>query len=78
MSRLRKLTELFTNYGSIFEMWFDGANGGDGFYGGARETRKIDAATYYDWPGTLNHIIRIQPDVIFFSDAGPGRQMGRK
>ncbi len=59
-------------------MWFDGANGGDGFYGGARETRKIDAATNYDWPGTLNHIIRIQPDVIFFSDAGPGRQMGRK
>jgi alpha-L-fucosidase len=53
-------------------MWFDGANGGDGYYGGARERRRIDGATYYNWPVTLNHVRSIQPDVIFFSDAGPG------
>ena len=67
-----QLTELFTNYGPVFEMWFDGANGGDGYYGGAREARKINSATYYEWPKTLDLITKIQPNVIFFSDAGPG------
>jgi len=67
-----QLKELFTNYGDVFEMWFDGANGGDGYYGGTKEKRQIDAATYYDWPGTLNQIKQLQPNVIFFSDAGPG------
>src|SRR5882757_3904306 len=48
-----QLKELFTHYGPIVEMWFDGANGGDGYYGGAREKRVIKGATYYDWPTTL-------------------------
>ncbi len=63
--------ELFTNYGPIFEMWFDGANGGKGYYGGANETRKINSATYYDWPTTIALIRQLQPNVLFFSDAGP-------
>lgn len=66
-----QLKELFTNYGPVFEMWFDGANGGDGYYGGANEMRKIDRSTYYDWPATLNMVREIQPEVLFFSDAGP-------
>lgn len=71
-----QLTELFTNYGDVFEMWFDGANGGDGYYGGADETRTIDRETYYDWPGTLDHVRSYQPDVLFFSDGGPDLRWG--
>lgn len=67
-----QLKELFTNYGPITEMWFDGANGGDGYYGGTRETRKIDGRTYYNWPVTMGIVKKMAPDVIFFSDAGPG------
>ncbi|WBL22869.1 alpha-L-fucosidase [Zunongwangia sp. HRR-M8] len=66
-----QLKEVFTNYGDIFEMWFDGANGGDGFYGGAKEERRIDKQHYYDWPTTLEMVEEIQPSVLFFSDAGP-------
>jgi alpha-L-fucosidase len=67
-----QLTELFTHYGPVFEMWFDGANGGDGFYGGKREKRSIDGATYYNWPTTLDLVQKMEPKIIFFSDAGPG------
>ncbi|OJU46888.1 MAG: glycoside hydrolase family 29 [Bacteroidales bacterium 45-6] len=67
-----QLKELFTNYGPIFEMWFDGANGGTGYYGGANEKRSVDKQTYYEWPKTLDLVRSIQPNVIFFSDAGPG------
>ena len=66
-----QLRELFTGYGPVFEMWFDGANGGDGYYGGANERRRINGATYYDWPGTLQMVSSLQPQVLFFSDAGP-------
>ncbi|HNR72832.1 MAG: alpha-L-fucosidase [Bacteroidetes bacterium OLB12] len=67
-----QLNELFTTYGPVFEMWFDGANGGDGYYGGKREMRNIPGSTYYDWPGTLNLVRELEPEILFFSDAGPG------
>ncbi len=66
-----QLKELFSAYEPIFEMWFDGANGGDGYYGGANEKRRIDGSKYYDWPTTLKMIRKMEPEVIFFSDAGP-------
>ncbi len=67
----KQLEELFTNYGPVFEMWFDGANGGDGYYGGTREIRQVDRRTYYDWPKTIELVRGWNPEVIFFSDAGP-------
>jgi alpha-L-fucosidase len=66
-----QLRELLTNYSDIFEVWFDGANGGDGFYGGAKETRKIDNKTYYDWANTQKIVRDLQPSAVMFSDAGP-------
>lgn len=67
----RQLTELLTNYGEIFEVWHDGANGGDGYYGGAREKRTIDKTTYYDWPRTWEVVRELQPNAVIFSDVGP-------
>ncbi len=66
-----QLTELLTQYGEINEIWFDGAMGGDGHYGGANETRKIDNKTYYDWDSTFALVKRLQPGISIFSDAGP-------
>ena len=66
-----QLTELLSNYGEIAEVWFDGANGGDGYYGGARERRKIDNRTYYDWPNTRAFVRQLAPRALMFSDAGP-------
>jgi alpha-L-fucosidase len=66
-----QLRELLTQYGPIFEVWFDGANGGDGYYGGARERRRIDNRTYYDWEVTRDLVRQLQPQAVMFSDAGP-------
>jgi len=65
-----QLTELLTNYGDIFEVWYDGANGGSGYYGGANETRKIDAKTYYDWPNTYKLVRKLQPNIVIWNDGG--------
>ena len=67
---------MLTDYGPIFEVWHDGANGGDGYYGGAREKRAIDKNTYYDWPRTWELVRRLQPEAVIFSDVGPGRALG--
>jgi alpha-L-fucosidase len=65
-----QLRELLTNYGDIFEVWFDGANGGSGYYGGARETRKIDRRTYYDWQNTYKLVRSLQPNIVIWNDGG--------
>lgn len=66
-----QLRELLTSYGDVFEVWFDGAMGGEGWYGGANETRTIDRNTYYDWPGTWEIVRELQPGAVMFSDGGP-------
>jgi len=66
-----QLRELLTNYGEVFEVWLDGANGGDGYYGGANEKREIDRKVYYDWENTWSIIRQLQPNACIFSGIGP-------
>ncbi len=65
-----QLKELLTNYGEVFEMWFDGANGGNGYYGGANETRKINTLEYYDWEETYKLIYKTSPNTLVWG-VGP-------
>lgn len=53
--------ELLTNYGPIFEFWYDGANGE-----GPNGKKQI-----YDWPLFNNTVLKYQPNAIQFSDSGP-------
>jgi len=65
-----QLKELYSNYGQLFMSWHDGANGGDGYYGGERATRKIDRSTYYGWDTTWAITRKMQPMANIFSDIG--------
>ena len=68
----KQLTELMTNYGPLFTSWHDGANGGDGYYGGKNEKRTINRTTYYQWEDKTWPIVREnQPMAMIFSDVGP-------
>ena len=67
-----QLRDLLTNYGPVFEVWFDGANGGDGYYGGANDKRTIDRKNYYNYPRIYQILDSLQPQAVVFSDGGPG------
>jgi len=58
---LNQLEEVLTNYGEVFEVWFDGACG-EGPNGKRQE---------YDWPAFIAQVRRCQPNAVIFSDAGP-------
>ena len=66
-----QLKELYANYGPLFISWHDGANGGDGYYGGANEVRKIDRSNYYGWDETWGITRKMQPNAVLFGDVGP-------
>ncbi|MEG1718842.1 MAG: alpha-L-fucosidase [Clostridia bacterium] len=71
---INQLTELLTNYGDIYEVWFDGACG-EGPNGKTQE---------YDWISIFNTIKRLQPNAVASimgpdvrwvgNEAGKGRQ----
>lgn len=66
-----QIKELYSNYGPLFMSWHDGANGGDGYYGGTNEKRKVDQSIYYDWINTWAITRKLQPNANIFSDIGP-------
>lgn len=75
---LRQCAEL-AQYGTDqFEMWFDGANGGSGYYGGAGGTRNIDASTYYDVPNLRDSVHKVCPDCVMWGVGGEARWIGNE
>ncbi len=68
-------------YGSDqFEMWFDGATGGGGYYGGSSNIqRSISNATiYYDIPNLRDSIHKICPEIILWGVGGEARWIGNE
>lgn len=66
---LQTLQSALTQYGPIYEQWFDGANGE-----GPNGKKQV-----YDWPAFNGQVYKLQPNAVIFSDIGPGcRWMGNE
>jgi alpha-L-fucosidase len=55
------MKELFTNYGPIWELWWDGANGE-----GPNGKKQV-----YDWKRFKETVRKLSPSTVIFSDVGP-------
>ncbi|MBO7281225.1 MAG: alpha-L-fucosidase [Bacteroidaceae bacterium] len=74
-----KQCEELAEYGDDqFEMWFDGARGGDGYYGGEGGTREIDAEIYYDTPNLRTRVHKIAPNCVLWGVGGEARWIGNE
>ena len=59
---VQAIEEVHSNYGPMFEHWFDGANGE-----GPNGKKQV-----YDWDAFHATVRRLSPDAVMFSDIGPG------
>ena len=55
------MKEIFTNYGPIWELWWDGANGE-----GPNGKKQV-----YDWKRFESTVRKLSPSTVIFSDIGP-------
>ena len=55
------MTEIFTSYGPIWELWWDGANGE-----GPNGKQQV-----YDWDRFKKTVKKLSPNTVVFSDIGP-------
>jgi alpha-L-fucosidase len=55
------MKEIFTNYGPIWELWWDGANGE-----GPNGKKQV-----YDWDRFKKTVRHLSPNTVIFSDVGP-------
>ncbi len=75
-----QMRELMTNYGDVFMIWFDGAHGTNGYYGGSDHERPIGPIIegkflteyYMETEKEIIEMAReLQPDACFFNSHGP-------
>ena len=64
-----QLRELLTNYGPIFEVWWDGANG---------DRNNPEKYQEYDWPRFIRIVRELQPNAVIFSGNGDIRWIGNE
>ncbi len=75
---LRQCAELAKYGKDQFEMWFDGANGGSGYYGGQNTTISVDQSTYYDVPNLRDSVHKVCPDCVLWGVGGEARWIGNE
>ena len=66
-----------------FEMWFDGANGGTGYYGGQNTTISVgstytDRVMYYDVANLRDRIHQLAPNCVMWGVGGEARWIGNE
>ena len=65
---IAQLTELLSNYGPLFEVWWDGACGE-----GPNGKKQV-----YDWSAYKKVVRKLQPKTVIFSDVGDVRWVGNE
>ncbi len=65
---MKQLTELLSNYGPLFEVWWDGACGE-----GPNGKKQV-----YDWVAYKKIVRSLQPKAVIFSDVGDVRWVGNE